>query len=208
MQAGYLAFKRIQGTIRIYCVVWLPRGLSLDSDVPEEAVECYVCLNYKFGKLSPNKLSLLCMLNFSEAELAISCYFFLHFEQEVVWREMSGLSNVIQGVKVSCLEAELTRWLIVLRVSRYFPSVWVRGKRGRERTGAWVTVWGSCNRRPYNGNRWLDWREEIDSNPSCAVCSLFEWTKGSLPRLTAYLHGCPNVTRCFHKPHPQSSTCF
>lgn len=47
-----------------------------------------------------------------------------------------------------------------------------------------------------------------DSTPSCAACSWFEWTKGSLPRLIAYLPGCPNVTRCFHKPHPQNSTCF
>lgn len=50
----------------------------------QEAVECYVCLNYKFGKLSPNELSMLCMLNFSKAELAISWSFFLHLGQEVV----------------------------------------------------------------------------------------------------------------------------
>lgn len=50
----------------------------------KEAVECYVCLNYKFGKLSPDELSMLCLLNFSKAELAISCSFFLHWGQEVV----------------------------------------------------------------------------------------------------------------------------
>jgi hypothetical protein len=46
----------------------------------------------------------------------------------------------------------------------------------------------------HNGNWWVDWGEKIDSTPSSAICSLFEWTKGSLPRLRAYLPAW--VTRC------------
>lgn len=38
--------------------------------ISSQAVEGSVCIQYKFGKLSPNELFMLCMLNVSEVELA------------------------------------------------------------------------------------------------------------------------------------------
>lgn len=48
--------------------------------IRNEVVECYFCINYKFRKLFFNEFFMLCMLNFLEVELVISCYFFLYLE--------------------------------------------------------------------------------------------------------------------------------
>lgn len=114
-------------------------GFCLPAEmIRNEAVECYFCINYKFRKLSPNEPFMLCMLNFSEVELAISCYLFLYSEQEVVWGSCwSFKRNSVSG---GVLPRGRTHKLICTLSLKTFPSAWVRGKRVRERTGAWVTV--------------------------------------------------------------------
>lgn len=63
----------------------------------KETVESVIfALITSLKKLSPSELSMWCMLNFSEVELATSCYFFLYWEQLSALREVHGLSNVIQ----------------------------------------------------------------------------------------------------------------
>lgn len=53
-------------------------------------MEGSVCAQYKFGKLSPNELFMLCMLNVSEAELAAV------LTAGSGLRELCAGSNVIQ----------------------------------------------------------------------------------------------------------------
>lgn len=109
--AGYLVFKRNGVNIHIASVVWQLGDFSPKLDDYKRGCGVLFYLPYKFGKLSPNELSMLCMLNFSEVELAISCYFLPVLGAGSGLREVHGLPNVIQWVKVSCLEAELTSWL-------------------------------------------------------------------------------------------------
>lgn len=107
-------------------------GFCLPAEmIRNEAVECYFCINYKFRKLSPNEPFMLCMLNFSEVELAISCYLFLYSEQEVVWGSCwSFKRNSVSG---GVLPRGRTHKWFVLWVSRHFQVLesegigWGRG---------------------------------------------------------------------------------
>lgn len=155
--------------------------------------------------LENSKWTLLCMLNFSEGELAShKLLLFPVLGAGSGFRELRGSFRCNSMSKGVC-QAKLTSWFYCepQDISKCLSQ-------REEGTGEDWSL-GPCPgwlQQAHDGNRWLDWEEKIDSNPSRAICLLSEWTKGSSPRLIAYLPGCPNVTRCFHKPHPQSSTCF
>lgn len=167
-------------------------------------------IHFAFGKSAPNELS----FRAGSAE---------HFRH--------GASNTLQLFPVlaagdDCKKGAASWWSLKrssrdrgqlhravhtghwLAVSRYFPvpepgKVGEEGKELELGSLFWVAKIES-HTMEISG---FTWGKGWTPTPSCAICSLFEWTKGSLPRLIAYLPGCPNVTRCFHKPHPQNNTC-